>query len=568
MRTWILTLIILGMTVTSVSAEGVKCPVTSPINLPITHAFISFVDNEYFKKGMPWGERGVYGYGHALGRLARAVQSQTDRHEAFECVKLAVEQKILNEGLKGDLISSRRLLAIFKNASLGMHDEKVEELTGVTSREPLYHLFGGKIQNPTASNKSPRTVVKSQPAPPTKKPGTIIKSQPGVLAPVPSGSSSVSSPSGKIDQCIAGANWSLATADKAIVDAWSIRLENPIPDCRGGNWTVCKNIMTQLSIARDHIFQTFDQNHDGVNDCKIKCLFDAAAGRAKALIAWEDWLSKRYYSGVRGLSTIFYTINERRGIPMCKQKPGNGGTSMAGGSGSGRGSGASTPSANTLHACNDPSVPVSARWKFYRYIFGGGGTAYLEKNGLICYGSNRYYTYEGGGMKLFSCDKGWTNCRRGNEKEYKYTDIVTRENGTEYQYADQGGYAVRLPNKDAPELTTIVVDDAQLASQTCARANLKSGKEWRFAGNVGYSSSYEHSGFVCGASGESVLKIAGKKLIGYTCSSGWKGCKRNKRYDADLIYPAKDFKSGDRWFSNLKVKWNGMNERELYIEKK
>lgn len=96
-----------------------------------------------------------------------------------------------------------------------------------------------------------------------------------------------------------------------------------------------------------------------------------------------------------------------------------------------------TPSAGELHACNDPSVPTTARWKFYRYIFGGGGTSYPEKKGLICYIATSYYAYAGGGMKHYICDDGMVNCRRSDKKEYIYTKIVSRDTGTEYQYADQ-----------------------------------------------------------------------------------------------------------------------------------
>ena len=277
---------------------------------------------------------------------------------------------------------------------------------------------------------------------------------------MPSGGSATSPVSGTIPQCIAGANWNLTTADKAIVDAWNLRTLNSISDCKtGDNWATCRDIMNNLSIARDNIFQTFDQNHDGKNDCKINCLFDTAAGRAKALIAWEEWLWKRHFSAAAGLSTIYYTINERRGIPMCGQKPGNG-SMMAGGestSSSGSGSGVSASSAGGLHPCNDPSVPTQARWKFYRYIFGGGGTSYAEKKGLICYTSTSYYTYAGGGLKYYICDDGMVNCRRSDKKEYIYTDVISRDTGTEYQYADQGGYAVRSSKSGAPEETTIIM---------------------------------------------------------------------------------------------------------------
>jgi hypothetical protein len=320
MRTWMLALIIFGMTsAMSASAKEVKCHDPFPSKSPIWHDFESFVEKEYFQ-GKRGGANRVYAFGHALGRLASAVQSQPYRHELYECVKWVLEDRISKFVLLGSPEMAKKYLDTLMDAAMGMHDEKVKEVTGVTSTAPLYHLFGGKIKPPTAPTKTPKTVVKPQPAQPRKKTGTIIKTQPGVLPPVPSGGSPASSASGSTPQCIAGANWSLEVADKAIVDAWGIRLDNPIPDCRGSNWSVCQNIMTQLNIARDHIFQTFDQNHDGKNDCKIKCLFDAAAGRAKALIAWEDWLHKRYFSAAGGLSTIYYTINERRGIPMCKDK--------------------------------------------------------------------------------------------------------------------------------------------------------------------------------------------------------------------------------------------------------
>ncbi|WP_239249755.1 PAN domain-containing protein [Candidatus Nitrotoga sp. M5] len=309
-------LIIIGMTATNASA--VECSSPSPKTLPIWQDFKSFVEKEYYQGEKGGGGR-RYAFGHALGRLASAVQGQPDRHEAFECVKLVLEREISLLVAMGAPENARVLYSTVMEAAMGMHDEEVAKLTGVTSTEPLYHLFGGKIQQPTSPAKAPVPIVKIQPAPLTKKPGTIIKSQPGVLPPLPSGGSPTSSSTGNIEQCQFGANWKLSTARKAISNAWNLR-GRILSDCQGSNWSICQNIMDQLNIARDHIFQTFDQNHDGVNDCKIKCLFDDAAQEAQKLIAWENWLLKRYYPGARGLANIYYTINEHREIPMCKVK--------------------------------------------------------------------------------------------------------------------------------------------------------------------------------------------------------------------------------------------------------
>jgi hypothetical protein len=316
MRTWILALIIFSMTATN--AFAVKCLDRFPSKSPIWHDFESFVEKEYFQ-GKNGGTNRVYAFGHALGRLASAVQSQPYRHEQYECVKWVLEDRISKFVILGSPEMAKKYFSTLMDAAMGMHDEKVKEVTGVTSTEPLYHLFGGKIKNPTPTTKAPKTVVKTQPAPPTKKPRTVIKSQPGVLSPAPSGGSPISPVSGKIPQCDKGANWNFTAADKAISNAVSLT-GGSLSDCQGSNWNTCQKIMDQLNIARDHIFQTFDQNHDGVNDCKIKCLFDDVAHKAKQLIAWEKWLLEKHYPGARGLANIYYTINSRRGIPMCKDK--------------------------------------------------------------------------------------------------------------------------------------------------------------------------------------------------------------------------------------------------------
>ena len=127
--------------------------------------------------------------------------------------------------------------------------------------------------------------------------------------------------------------------------------------------------------------------------------------------------------------------------------------------------------------------------------------------------------------------------------------------------AVEGGGSKKLPPDD--DAAT-----AKVAARACSNTNLKSGKEWAFPAAIGVSRYYHHGGFLCRESGGAVLKVAGMELIGYRCNDGgWQSCKRNKAYDADLIYPAVDYKWGKRWFWKLKMKWRGYNERELYIEK-
>ncbi len=135
-------------------------------------------------------------------------------------------------------------------------------------------------------------------------------------------------------------------------------------------------------------------------------------------------------------------------------------------------------------------------------------------------------------------------------------------------------YRVPEPKKDVCCVSGVTdsslqdTANARLIEQACSTTDLKSGKEWRFQQNVGYSYYYEHSDYLCPEGGESAMKIEGKKLIRFSCQKSWQSCTREKALDGDLIYPAEDYQWGKRWFNKLKVKWRGMIPRDLYIEKK
>lgn len=350
--------------------------------------------------------------------------------------------------------------------------------------------------------------------------------------------------------------------------AASSKRESVSGDCTKDNWFLCKEIEQDLLEVRDHIFQVFDQNHDGIANCRL-CNYDKVLAQAKTLIQWEKWLSDRYYHA-SGLSTIYYTIQDNSDDPLCRLDTGPGPSASS-----------STPNAQAstthmpkggLHACVDPDVPVDARWKFYRNIFGGGRDAYPEKAGLICYGTNVYWTYQGSQMEKYVCEGEWENCRKDDSPPYIYTNIEAGKDGTKYEY--KGGWGVRSASASdtvsggTNAHNSVSQEDlALLAAKACDVEDLKSGREWAFGANVGVSRYYEHSGFVCSPGGGAALHIQGDTLIGYTCKAKWESCRRNIRYDAELIYPAKDYLWGKRWFSKLQVKWSGMNPRSLFIEK-
>ncbi|MGE3690297.1 MAG: hypothetical protein AB7F98_02830 [Novosphingobium sp.] len=191
--------------------------------------------------------------------------------------------------------------------------------------------------------------------------------------------------------------------------------------------------------ARDHIFQVFDQNHDGINNCRM-CSFNLAKGMARELIQWEQWFSRRYYRSASGLSNIYYTIDDNSRDPVCRAGRRRGSEPQIVASPPRRGA-SSAPEVHTttpVHDCANSRVPVTATWKFYRQVYGGGGTAYSEKRGKICYGRNYYYTFGGGTLTGYRCTGNWANCRPVPSDRKPITKTQRNSDGSTSYYYKSG----------------------------------------------------------------------------------------------------------------------------------
>ncbi len=88
--------------------------------------------------------------GHALGRLALAVQGQPDRKTAFDCVQLGLAQE--NASNRDDPRLQAIFFRVLMQAAYGMYNEDLgDSIKGDLPTEPLYDVFGGKIKNPVPS---------------------------------------------------------------------------------------------------------------------------------------------------------------------------------------------------------------------------------------------------------------------------------------------------------------------------------------------------------------------------------------------------------------------------------
>jgi len=133
------------------------CPNKSPMESQVFKNFKKVLETEYFGKSVS-GDEHLFGrykswqmIGHALGRLALAVQNQPDRRAAFDCVQLGLEQIIALKGLRHHE-EQAFLFRVMMQAGYGMHNEEVNKLLkGGLPTEPLYDVFGGKINTPTDS---------------------------------------------------------------------------------------------------------------------------------------------------------------------------------------------------------------------------------------------------------------------------------------------------------------------------------------------------------------------------------------------------------------------------------
>lgn len=395
--------------------------------------------------------------------------------------------------------------------------------------------------------------------------GTIIKADPASAFGL---SSTAPSVAGVNSLCPDVAPWSMGGAMMAMAAGDALRI-GFVGDCRGANWSVCKSMSDSWHTARDHLFQLFDQNHDGVANCRL-CNYDAILAEAKKLVSRENWLASRYFYGANGLGNIFYTIMDNAGDPLCATpvtspaaSASAAGAAQASASGSGT-SGGGVSGAG--HICADPNAAIDARWKFYRYIYGGGGTAYPEKGGFICYTDTSYYTYQGQ-MEKYVCETPeMLSCRRDGTPPTRYSAVVADGDSTSYEY--ESGYAVRTAGATSggASSTNPGGDAVGAAVDACSNVDITAGRAWRFAGNMGYSNYYEHNGHLCAPSTDTVLRIDGDKLVGYRCNANWTSCAAAASYDADLVRTgAAPYEAGGLNYTKIQVVWRGMNPRDLLI---
>ena len=96
------------------------------------------------------------------------------------------------------------------------------------------------------------------------------------------------------------------------------------------------------------------------------------------------------------------------------------------------------------HVCGDSDVPYTATWSWYQRIFGGGHSAFFEKDGYICYNSS-YTTYLGGAFENYACDSDWTNCRRSDKEAAPITEVKPGDGRVTYYYNDGNSWGVRSP---------------------------------------------------------------------------------------------------------------------------
>ncbi len=292
-------------------AKAAQCPTRSALNTKVWRDFDAFVKQEY-TMSIGYPRTFPLAYGHALGRLAIAVDDKPDRADQFACVQLALEQMLagaklqaLRMGANPALLASVDFYEITAEASRAFHDAEVARVTGVKSGTPLYSVFGVKA----SAKPKPQPVPKPQPIAPRKP-----------TAPPPPAPVQLVASAGS--QCTIGENWSLANAANLFRAAETKRIAfvndfGRDGTCTADGWFACRDIARNLWKARDEIFQVFDQNHDGINDCR-KCSYRDAIAAAKPLVQWEQWLSSRYYGSAQAMGNMSSTIAGHQNDPVCK----------------------------------------------------------------------------------------------------------------------------------------------------------------------------------------------------------------------------------------------------------
>lgn len=146
-------LAVTGMLVVLAAAPFAEaaCPVPDrALGSPIAQRFEAYL-GEHFP--MLRGDRSLSGtdrailVGYALGRQAPAVGDDAARREAFECLLVALEQAtywqaIASGPMVGFAVANDSYRTMYA-AAMGMHDDRVFELTGYHHDTPLPSVFDG-----------------------------------------------------------------------------------------------------------------------------------------------------------------------------------------------------------------------------------------------------------------------------------------------------------------------------------------------------------------------------------------------------------------------------------------
>jgi hypothetical protein len=297
------------------------CTDPSPMNTQEWMDFKAFVNREYFGSGGYFDETTyTYAYGHALGRLARAVEQIPEREEKFNCVKKALEQTISSASLERFVITKDSPLGA---AAMGFYDEEVARETGVTSKSPLYNFFGanGSVQN-------------ARPLPQTQAPQSGNSNNGSQNANSVFGTGGIAgggSPGGtsRYDRTYYGENNTTYITNGILGGTYSdvecteyanFNLDNALgnmraatligrdfdqrgfTDCNNDGWAMCRDIMAELTEAKNQVTQIFLDATTG--NCR-KCKLDALQRYGHRLHDWENWLVDHGYNSAWGFAKTF-----------------------------------------------------------------------------------------------------------------------------------------------------------------------------------------------------------------------------------------------------------------------
>jgi len=140
---------LLAMVAGSTWHAEASCPVPErALGAPITQRFNRFLDQHFpmlrGDRALSVRDRAIL-VGYALGRQAPAVGDDAERRAAFDCLLIALDQTTYWEAIaSGPTFGFAMAADTFRTmyaAAMGMHDERVFELTGYTPETALPNVF-------------------------------------------------------------------------------------------------------------------------------------------------------------------------------------------------------------------------------------------------------------------------------------------------------------------------------------------------------------------------------------------------------------------------------------------